>query len=181
VGIYKKPVLPDVIARELAGTPAGQITVIDFADFECPWCRMTHAELAPVLAAHAGKVHLVRKHVPLERMHPHALDAARAACCGERMGQGPAMAEALFSAPVDDLTADGCAKLALSLGLDGDAFRKCMQDPAIDARIRADQATFKASGARGLPTLWIGDEKIEGASPRDVLESAVSRAIDQRS
>jgi predicted DsbA family dithiol-disulfide isomerase len=67
------------------------------------------------------------------------------------------------------------------MGLDEAAFRKCMQDPGTEARIRADQAAFKAAQGHGLPTLWIGEEKIEGAAPGDELELAISRAIDRRS
>ena len=106
-----------VIRAEMARTrPAGQVTVVDFVDFECPYCRMTHAALEPILEAHRDRVRLVRRQVPL-RMHPHALDAARAACCGERLGKGDAMASALFSAPVEQLTREGCEKIAQSVGL----------------------------------------------------------------
>jgi predicted DsbA family dithiol-disulfide isomerase/uncharacterized membrane protein len=181
VGATKRTDLPAVIADELARSPAGKVTVIDFADFECPWCRLTHAQLAPLLQAHRDRVRVVRKQVPLERMHPHALTAARAACCGEQLGRGDAMADALFSAPVEDLTDEGCAKLAASLGLDGAAFQKCVQDPRTEERIRADQAAFKASKSRGLPTLWIGEEKIEGAQGGEELEKALTRAIASRS
>lgn len=180
VGSFKKPILPDPIARELAQTPRGEVTVIDFADFECPFCRMTHAILAPLLAEHKDRVRVVRKNVPLTKLHPHALDAARAACCGDLLGKGEAMADALFSAPVEELTPDGCAKLAVSLGLDEAAYRRCTSDPATDARIQADQATFKASQGHGLPTLWIDEEKIEGYRPDDTLEKTLERAMGQR-
>jgi predicted DsbA family dithiol-disulfide isomerase len=179
IGSLKKPILPEPIARELAQTPNGAVTVIDFADFECPFCRMTHAILSPLLAEHRDKVRVVRKNVPLP-MHPHAFDAARAACCGEQMGKGEAMADALFSAPVEELTPEGCAKVAASLGLDEGAFRECTKSPATDARIHADQATFKASQGHGLPTLWIGDEKIEGYRPDDTLEKTLEREIGKR-
>jgi predicted DsbA family dithiol-disulfide isomerase/uncharacterized membrane protein len=181
VGFRRPIVVPDIIARELSTTPAGEVTVIDFVDFECPFCRMTNAALSPILAAHRDHIHLVRKQVPLTRMHEHALDAARASCCGERLGKGDAMADALFSAPVDELTVDGCAKLAVSLGLDEAAFRSCTQDPAVDARIQADSADFKAAEGHGLPTLWVGQRKIEGAQPAEVLERAITKAIDGRS
>ncbi len=180
IGVTKKAIIPDVIAREIARSPRGEVTVVDFADFECPFCRMTHAVLAPLVAEHRDKIRLVRKNVPLTRMHPHALDAARAACCGEQMGKGEAKADALFAAPVDDLTPEGCAKLAVSLGLDGAAFDRCTHDPATDARIQADQATFKESQGRGLPTLWIDEDKIEGYPSDDTLEKTLTRAIGQR-
>ena len=183
IGVFKKtpPIpIPDVIARELAQSPKGDVTVVDFADFECPFCRMAHAELASVVAKHKDKVRVIRKNVPLTRIHPHALEAARAACCGDQMGKGDAMAEALFTAPVDDLTPDGCAKLAASLGLDEQSFRKCTQDPETDKRIHQDQDTFKAADGHVLPTLWIDGLKVEGFQP-DQLQKLVTRAIEKRS
>jgi uncharacterized membrane protein/predicted DsbA family dithiol-disulfide isomerase len=168
--------VPPVITAEMKRTPAGQVTLVDFVDFECPYCRMTQAELAPVLEAHRGLVRVVRKQVPL-RMHPHALDAARAACCAERLGKGDAMASALFAAPVEDLTPAGCEKIAQSVGLLSDPYRACIADPKTDQRIESDRATFKAARGYALPTLWVGDRQLVGAQPGPVLEGAVGDAV----
>ncbi len=174
---------PEVIRAEMArthdahesGTPRA-ITVVDFVDFECPFCRMTHTELEPILEAHRDRVRLVRRQVPL-RMHPHALDAARAACCGESLGSGEAMANALFSAPVDQLTREGCEKIAQSVGLALDPFRACVVDPKTEARIEADRAEFKAAGGYALPTVWIDGRQLIGAQSRAALEQAIGEAL----
>jgi predicted DsbA family dithiol-disulfide isomerase len=152
------------------------VTVVDFVDFECPYCRMTQAAFEPILEAHRDRVRLVRRQVPLH-MHAHALDAARAACCGERLGQGDAMARALFSAPVDQLTREGCEKMAESLGLPLEPYRACVVDPATDARIESDRAEFKAAGGHALPTLWIDGHEIIGAQARAALEQAIDDAL----
>ena len=180
IGFTKKAEIPDVIARALATSPEGQATVIDFVDFECPFCRMTHAELAPILESNRAHLRVIRKQVPLTRIHAHAMDAARAACCGELLGKGDAMADALFTAPVEDLTPDGCEKLASSLGLDQSAYRACVQDPKTDARIQADQNDFKAAQGKGLPTIWVDEEKIEGAQPGEELERVVRAAVARK-
>ncbi len=179
VGMNKKALpldVPAVIAEEMRKTGRDKVTVVDFVDFECPFCRMTHAELAPLLAARKDKVRVARKHVPL-RMHAHAMDAARAACCGERFGKEEEMAEALFTAPPEELTPDGCEAIAKRLGLDVDRFRECVKDPAIDARINADRETFRAAHGHGLPTLFINETKLEGAQDRRRLEAALDRAM----
>jgi uncharacterized membrane protein/predicted DsbA family dithiol-disulfide isomerase len=177
LGLRASPI-PDVIRDEIAQTPRGQATVVDFVDFECPFCRMTHAELEPLLEQHKGQIRVVRRQVPL-RIHPHAMDAAKAACCGEKMGQGDAMANALFTAPVEELTPEGCEKIAKQLGLSLDAYRACVADPATGALIEADRAEFKAAGGYALPTLWIGAQQIVGAQPdqEHVLEHALSEAM----
>ena len=174
--ITPKVQIPDIVIAERARTPQGQVTIVDFVDFECPFCRQTHEAFAPLVEQRKDRVRVVRKQVPL-RMHPHAMDAARAACCGERLGRGDAMADALFKAPVDDLTPEGCEKVATTLGLSIDAFRSCVQDPETDARIKSDTAEFKAAKAHGLPTIWIGDRVMEGAQPVETLREALDDAL----
>ena len=167
---------PEVIRAEIARTPSGQVTVVDFVDFECPFCRMTNAALAPILDQHKDRLRVVRRQVPL-RMHPHALDAARAACCGDRLGRGDAMASALFSAPVDSLTREGCEKLAQSIGLSLDAYRACVGDPRTDESIEADRAGFKAAGGYALPTIWVDGHALIGAQSKEDLEKAIGDAL----
>jgi len=173
---FRAPPTPPVIADELARTPPGEATIVDFVDFECPFCRMTHAELEPLVEAHAQQVRVVRRQMPL-RMHVHAMDAARAACCGEQLGKGDAMANALFSAPEDELTPEGCEKLAVSLGMPLEAYRNCVKSQATDALIEADKAEFKAAGGFALPTIWIGETRFVGAQTREELEKALDKAI----
>ena len=174
----RRPLEP--IAREIAGTPPGKVTFVDFVDFECPYCRETHAEIAPIVFARRDHMRIVRKNVPLTRIHPHAMDAARAACCGETLGKGDAMADALFTAPVEELTPEGCAKIARSLGLDEQAFRACLTAAKTEARIKADSDDFKATHGHGLPTLWVDEERLEGAQEGAAVEKAIDRAIARK-
>lgn len=182
IGGGKKPVVPiskDVpmaIAEEIQRTGKGRVTVVDFVDFECPFCRMTHAELKPLLDERQEKVRVVRKHVPL-RMHEHALDAARAGCCAEQLGKGDEMADLLFSADPKELTGAGCESLAAKLGLDLERFRACVRDPATEARIDQDRDVFRSTAGHGLPTIWVGETKFEGAQDRETLRESLDAAI----
>ena len=171
--------LPAVIAQELADTPKGQVTIVDFVDFECPWCRQMQERLAPQILAQKDKVHLVRKMVPLTRIHPHALAAARAACCAEALGKGDAMADALFEAKVEDLTPDGCARLADSLGLPLDQYRACLASPETDARLARDRQEFDQAARKGdgLPLMWVGSHKMMGAQDEATLSRALVDAL----
>jgi len=170
--------VPPPVVAEMKQTGNDKVTVVDFVDFECPFCRMTHAELGPLLAARKDKVRVARKHVPL-RMHPHALDAAKTACCAETLGKGEEMAEALFKAPVEDLTPEGCEKIAQQLGLDVEQIRRCIADPKTAERIENDKAEFKAAKGHGLPTIWVGETKLEGAQEKAELEAVLDGAIRQ--
>jgi uncharacterized membrane protein/predicted DsbA family dithiol-disulfide isomerase len=170
------------------GTPApiaraqlpGVATIVDFVDFECPFCR----RLAPVLdkAISAARedgvvVRVVRKMTPLH-MHPHALDAALAYCCADAQGKGDAMAAALFAAPADQLTPAGCEDLAVKVGCDRDRYRATLADPKTRQRIVQESDDAKAVGVRGLPTVFIGTTGFGGADhDSGELAAAIEKSI----
>lgn len=174
------PPVPDVVKRELEAAP-NALVVVDFADFECPYCRATHEQLLEALAADAasgaGKrpVKVVRKQVPL-MIHPRARFAARGALCAEAQGKGEAMADALFAAPLDQLFAPGVRTIAEGLGLDLRAYDLCVTSPATEARIDKDRADFYATGAKGIPLLFVGPVRLDGAQEKSAIANALSRA-----
>ena len=168
------PGTPDVIAREQR---PGVATVVDFVDFECPFCRKFAPVLDAAVVAAKVPVRVVRKMTPLH-MHPHALTAALAWCCADAQGKGDAMATALFAAPVDQLTPEGCENIAVGLGCDRERYRATLADPATRERVVHDTADAKAAGVRGLPTLFIGDTGFGGADhDRAELTAAIARSI----
>lgn len=177
-GFTRKIPVPDAIKKEMAATPAGTVTVVDFVDWECPFCRRTNIALEPILAANAGRVRVVRRQVPLQ-MHPHAMDAARAACCGEKLGKGDEMTKALLSTDVENLTPDGCKKLASDLGLQPEAYSACVQDPSTQSKIDADIEEFHAAKGAGLPTIWVNDTPLFGEQTQETLQSTIQSAIEK--
>jgi protein-disulfide isomerase len=172
------PPLPAVIAEELSHGPPGQLMIVDFVDFECPFCRVMQGRLAPLLADKPN-VHLVRKMVPLTRIHPHALAAAKAACCGDVLGKGEAMADALFETAVEDLTPEGCAHVAETLGLPLDKYRACIDSPDTDARLARDRHEFDQAAVKGdgLPLMWVGTRKIMGVRDSETLVKVLHDAL----
>jgi uncharacterized membrane protein/predicted DsbA family dithiol-disulfide isomerase len=176
---YQARKVPSVILAELADTPPGKVTIVDFVDFECPWCRQMQGRLAPHVLAQKGRLRVIRKMVPLTRIHPHALDAARAACCADALGKGDAMADALFDAKVEDLTPEGCAHIAESLGLPLDTYRACLTSPETDARLARDRHEFDQAARKGdgLPLMWIGTHKLMGAQDDAVLSRVLGEAL----
>jgi len=153
-----EPALPAFVA---AAQVPGTATVVEVVDFECPFCRRMQDQLASALAQVRSPVKVVRKMLPL-RMHPHAKAAALAYCCADAQGKGDAMAAALFAAPPDDLTPEGCEKLAASVGCDVERYRSDL--PGAETRVAAEAAEVRAAGIRSLPTLFIGGERIVGDS-----------------
>ena len=175
--------LPAVIRDEMATTsqakPGGVATVVFFSDFQCPFCRRTHAALAPLVDARHDRVRVVVRHVPLPR-HPDARGAARAAVCVERITKALSddYDRALFESP--DLSEAACEALAVERGVDRDRFQRCLSDPATDARIEQDLAMFEAVKGDGVPLLYIDRTRLEGAQSRSDLEAVLDDAIARK-
>jgi protein-disulfide isomerase len=138
----------------------GVATLVEVVDFECPFCRRMQTELSAALAQARVPVRLVRKMLPLPN-HRHAMPAALAYCCADAQGKGDAMADALFAAPPDQLTPEGCETLAAGVGCDLERYRRDL--PAAKARVATEMAEVRAAGVHALPTLFVGTERIEGA------------------
>jgi protein-disulfide isomerase len=166
--------VPPAIRDELALAPRGTVTVVVFTDFQCPFCRRTHAALAPIVAEHRGRVRVVIRHVPLN-MHPDARTAARAGVCTEALAAHDAVVDALYRAP--DLGEAACEQIALDNGAERGAFETCVADPMTDARIDRDTAMFRSLGGDGVPMMYVDRTLLDGAQTRRRLEAAIDAAL----
>jgi len=152
---------------------ASKINVVEFADFECPFCRELHFRLKPLLEPYGDRLHFVRLNLPLDS-HPHARGAARAYVCADAQKKTDAMADALFAA--ENLEPAANRQLAVSLGLDMTRFDACMADAGTDRRIDAEAKILKDNDFQGLPTTFIGARQIVGALPDESFRAALERA-----
>lgn len=164
---------PPVPPKVAAFYQAGKINVVEFADFECPFCRRLHSELTRIIDDYPGKVNFVRLHMPLQS-HEHARPAARAAVCASQQGHEQRMADFLFTAESLEQKAllEGAERLRLDMG----RFKRCLEDPATDKTIDAQASILRDAGFKGLPTTYVGAEKIVGAQPEEVFRDAFDQA-----
>lgn len=149
-----------------------KVNVIEFADFQCPYCRRLHGVLTKVLQEYGNRVHFRRLHRPLPS-HSMAELAARAALCAERAGQGEAMAHELFSM---QLNPRSIRKAAHRLGLDLDELDQCMTSTDIEAVLERQAALLPDEELEGLPTTYVDSQKIVGAATAARLRDAIHRA-----
>jgi protein-disulfide isomerase len=177
----------DVVSRTcpaIAGSPArgpndALVTIVEFSDFECPFCKRVQTSLQTVLARHGGDVRLVWKNFPLD-FHPHARPAATFALEAEKRG-GPAkfwkVHDRLFASQ-SNLDEAGLASIAAEVGLDGDALLDAVRRRSHDAKIEADVKLAKQLGVRGTPTFFINGRVLAGAQPAERFEAVVQEEID---
>ncbi len=163
--------LPEAIAKE---QQPGTVTIVEFVDFECPFCRALDKKLTEALAQTERQIRIVRKMVPLPS-HRRAVPAAMAWVCADTQGKGDGMAKALFAMKPEDMTPANFEAAAERLGCDIMKYRETFASQALQDRIKQDMAD--AAALDGLPTIYIGTQKFEGSdhSTRTLL-AAIDRA-----
>jgi len=142
----------------LAGSPwrgpeDARVVVVEFADFECPFCQKIAPELEAVWEKRRDKVRFVYKYMPLP-MHPHGEIAARAAIAAQMQGKFWEMEKLLF-ANGQHLEQPDLEKYASSIGLDLQKFRADMQSPEAKGRLDADRKVGDDLHIKGTPTIFI--------------------------
>ncbi len=121
----------------------GKINVVEFADYECPYCRRLHPELKAVIDSYPGQVNFTRLNLPL-KSHEFAHGAARAQVCARAQGKGDEMADRLFSA--EDLRPSSNRALAQELGVELTAYDHCISSGAADKIIEAESKILLDDG-----------------------------------
>lgn len=162
-------------ADHILGNPTAPVMIVEYADFDCTYCKTFNDTLRQVIATEGtdGKVALVFREFPLTEIHPNALSHARAAECVAQVAGNDTFwkfADALFAhQPVDPAS---YGTLANSVGVSGNAFASCYANAAatVDARITADREDALAVGAQGTPYSLI---LVRGAAPI-VMDGAYS-------
>lgn len=162
-----------VPAASVKGPKDAPITIVEFSDFQCPFCAKAQAVLQQVLEAYPHEVKLVYRHFPLDR-HPQAKLAAEAAECAAEQGKFWEYHGRLF-ANASQLSSDKLRRLAEELRLDMRAFAACLGSGKPGARVAEDVADGKDAGVTGTPTFFINGRLVEGAQPFGTFK----RIIDQ--
>ncbi len=167
---------PDPIRAEEAKTGPGKVTIVEFVDYRCPFCRQQADVMASLLEQNAGAVRLVVKHVPLDK-HKGARRAARAAVCAERQNKLEPMHEALMRA---EDTGDGTLlDIAREVGLGLEDFKSCLTSKETDDRLHDDRDAFERAGGEGLPLTFVGRTKFVGLADPEELEKAMREELDR--
>jgi protein-disulfide isomerase len=139
----------------------GSVELVEFGDFECPYCRDAAPSVARVLARLDGRVRLRFRHFPIFPKHPHALRAAAAAEAAGRQGRFWEMHDLLF-AHQKELDDEHLTGFAQQLGLDIERFRSDLDAEATAATVEEDRAEGEAAGVRSTPAFFIDGRRYSG-------------------
>ena len=154
----KQDIVLSVEGAPFMGDPKAKLTLIEFSDYQCPFCARHVSQTLPQLVTdyvRTGKVKYVLRDFPLENMHPAALKAAEAARCAGEQGKYWAMHDRLITNP-RNVDPKGLSAHAKAVGLDVAAFDKCVESGKYAAKVRQDLNDGQEAGVSGTPTFFLG-------------------------
>jgi protein-disulfide isomerase len=167
-------VLIPVEDSPVRGSEAASVTVVEFSDFQCPYCSRAEPIITKLLAEFEGQVRLIFKHFPLP-FHPQARIAAAAAEAAREQGKFWEMHDLLFQ-NTEALERDDLRGYAQQLGLDLPRFETALDNSEIDARVERDITEARRVGVNGTPTFYVDGRRL-GNHQEKAFRRAIQRAL----
>ncbi|MGB0590553.1 MAG: vitamin K epoxide reductase family protein [Myxococcota bacterium] len=178
-----QPILAiDVSDRPSTGPADAPVHAVEFADFGCGHCRMLFAQLHHYMEAHPGELRVTFVNYPLNSdcnpamgkpYHAAGCMLGAASECAHAQGKWEALVPYLFER-ASSLDSSSLLALAASVGLDGNTFHACMNDPATLERVKADAELGIKAGVDGTPTFLLNGRRVIGGRPQPVLEAMIT-------
>jgi protein-disulfide isomerase len=172
---------PDLPRVEVAakgpsrGPDNATVTIVEFSDFQCPYCGRVFPTVEKLMKDYDGKVRLVFRHFPLS-FHPNAEKAAEAAVCAQDQGKFWQMHDKMFTNQ-QKLAVEDLKSFAKDIGLDQGKFDKCLDSGEKAAAVSADEKDGEQAGVSGTPAFFINGIFINGAVPYEQFKEAVDREL----
>lgn len=178
---FAQPELPKIDVSYGADDPvrgpkSAPITIIEFTDFQCPYCKRSQDTLKQVEAVYGDKVKIVEKQYPLQ-FHNRAKPAAEAVLCAKEQGKFWELHDKLF--PSQSLEDADITRFATEVGLNMPKFQKCLADHKYAAKVEADTAEGLRYGVRGTPHFFINGRPINGAQPFEAFKTVIDQELEK--
>lgn len=177
--------IKEVPEYRIKGDPNAPVTIVEFSDFQCPFCGRWTRQTYPALEKYIkeGKVKLVFKHLPLP-FHRYAQKAAEAAECAGKIGGKEkfwAMHDKIFfeGQPQGKLDVESLKQFAKEIGLNEKRFSQCLDTGETAELVRQDYAEASQLGVRGTPTFFINGRIVRGAQPTFVFERIIQEELER--
>lgn len=163
------------------GNSDAKIIIVEFSEFQCPFCKKVSGLLKNVFEKYQSKILFVFKHYPLDKkcntklsgsVHPNSCDAAIAATCAKEQGKFWEYHDMLF-ANRENLFPQDLLEYAESLNLDTENFYNCVRDPKSWTKVIDDIKTAEKLGIDSVPRIYINGKEFKGAVPKEFIISAI--------
>ncbi|MDO8617352.1 MAG: thioredoxin domain-containing protein [Candidatus Uhrbacteria bacterium] len=158
------------------GNPKAKLTIVEFLDFDCPFCGATFGPLREVMEKYSDRIQVVIRDFPIEEIHPRAFPAALAARCAHAQGKFWPYHDQLFFYQARHEDVD-FVRYAQMVGLNEKAFRACYEKQTYKEQVLQGLGDGLQVGVQGTPTFFFNDVKIQGALNREQLEFLIQRFL----
>jgi len=159
------------------GPADAPIVIVEFSDFQCPFCKRFHDETyQSLMTAYPGKIRFVYRHFPLTSIHPNAFPAAEASMCANEQGAFWQYHDKIFE-DQSQLGDDLYLQIATELGLDSKAFTDCMTSEKYKDAIQQDSDFAVNLGVNSTPTFFINGLAVVGAQPLNVFTQVIDKEL----
>jgi protein-disulfide isomerase len=162
------------------GDANAPVTIVEYSDYQCPFCGRFHPTMLQVMADYKGKVRWIYRHFPLS-FHPNAEPAAEAAECAGEQGKFWEFSDAMF-ANQDSESPDFYLSTAVKLGVNKAKFQDCVSSKKYSSKIQAQSQGGAAAGVNGTPGSYVIDkngqvQEIRGALPYESVKAMIDAAL----
>jgi protein-disulfide isomerase len=157
------------------GPADASVTIVEFSDFQCPFCARAQPVVERVMKAYAGKVRLVFRDFPLS-FHSNAARAAEAGHCADEQSRFWPLHDWIFQHQ-NELGAAELSGAARELGLDGQRFDACMATHKYEQAVADNQAAGEKAGVSGTPAFFVNGELLSGAQPFEKFQELLDRQL----
>lgn len=165
---------PDYAPKE--GPDTAKVKIVEFSDFQCPFCKASAPVLRQILAAYPEDVQLIYRHFPLDYIHANASDLAHASMCANEQDKFWPFHDKLFQLQ-DTLRLEDLDTIAQSVGIDTRKFRQCQDSRKYESIIQQDLSDGLSLGSRGTPTWFVNGERVEGVLPYAIWEQIIQELL----
>lgn len=163
--------------RPEKGPKNAPVTIIEFSDYECPFCKRAEPAIAKIMQNYADKVRLVFRHFPLP-MHKNAQPAAEASACAAAQGKFWEYHAKVFES--SDLGTDRLKAIAGEVKLDKAKFDECVDKRQFKADVERDLADGSDAGVNGTPAFFINGRLLSGAQPYEKIKEVVDQELAKK-
>src|SRR5258706_13810809 len=158
------------------GDPKAPITIVEFSDFQCPFCKKSESTLHELLTKYSGRVKLAYLDFPLREIHPQAQSAAEAGRCAGAQGQFWENSHALYAAQ-SQLDGPELLTPTQALNLDAKPFQSCLKSGKFKSKIEADLEQGRKVGVAGTPGFFVNGVFLSGALPPSDFEKIIDSEL----
>jgi len=162
------------------GPASAPITIVEFSDFECPYCGGLFPTLKEIETKYADKIRVVYRQYPLTSLHPHAQKAAEASLCADEQKRFWDFHDSLFGNQ-QDLTVDSLKRRAVELKLDAPAFNTCLDSGKHAETIKKDIVEGSRAGVSGTPAIFINGRLLSGNQPYTSIAQVIEDELQRKS